>query len=122
MRITKYGHSCLYIEEAHCRILIDPGVFCFEGTTLKPEDIPPCDVLLLTHEHQDHTYPPALKTILQKSQPLILTNAGVQKVLREHAIESEVLARGEERMVKGVAVGGVAVRGIACDHAFIGDF
>ncbi len=100
MRITKYGHSCLFVEEGAARILIDPG----------------CNVLLLTHEHPDHTDPEAPKVILQKSAPVILTNMGVQKVLRENGIVGEVLARGEEREVQGTKI-----RAVACDHGHIAD-
>lgn len=122
MRITKYGHSCLYIEEGGARILIDPGSYCFQDLPLKPEDIPVCDVVLLTHEHADHTYPEALKIIIAKSKPLIVTNAGVQKFLQTQGIACEVLGRGAERKIKGTDVGGVAMRGIACDHGNIADF
>ncbi len=119
MRITKLGHSCLYIEEAGTRILIDPGSFCFMDTGFKVEDLPECDVLLLTHEHQDHTHLPAVEAVVAKSKPVIITNAGVQKILGEHNIESEVLARGEEKKVGNISIGGIGVRGIACDHAVI---
>ncbi|MBP9694894.1 MAG: MBL fold metallo-hydrolase [Candidatus Magasanikbacteria bacterium] len=27
MRITKFGHSCLLVEENDVRVLIDPGAF-----------------------------------------------------------------------------------------------
>lgn len=116
MRITKYGHSCLFVEEGEARILIDPGSYVFLDALPKPEDLPQCNVLLLTHEHPDHTYPEALKVILQKSRPTILTNIGVQKVVREHSIESDVLYRGEERVVRGVAI-----RAVACDHGLIAE-
>lgn len=122
MRITKYGHSCLYVEEGGARILIDPGNYCFLGTSLKPEDLPQCDVVLLTHEHPDHTYPEALKVIIAQSKPLIVTNAGVQKFLQTLGIASEVLGRGAERTIKGTAVDGISMRGIACDHGHIADF
>lgn len=122
MHITKYGHSCLYIEEGGARILIDPGSYCFQDMPLTPQDLPACDVVLLTHEHPDHTYPEALKIIIAKSKPLIVTNAGVQKFLQTHGIESEVLGRGAERKIKGTDVGGVAMRGIACDHGLIANF
>lgn len=126
MRITKYGHSCLFVEEGEARILIDPGSYCFKDTALKPDDLPECNVLLLTHEHPDHTFPEALKIILDRSRTsmlrsmevrggaVVLTNAGVQKVLREQGIESELLARGEERTVHGVKI-----RAVACDHGVI---
>lgn len=132
MRITKYGHSCLYVEVGSVRILIDPGNYVFLDAPIKPEDLPPCNVLLLTHEHPDHTYPEALKVILQKSKPLILTNAEVQNMLRNHGIESEILKPGDERIVVGEGLsfarqkdspsgGGVTIRAVACDHGHIAD-
>ena len=128
MKITKYGHSCLYIEEGSARILIDPGNYVFKDSLVKPEDLPECNVLLLTHEHPDHTYPEALKIILKNkhsengaiapiSELVILTNTAVRKVLEQNGITgSAVLGRGEERIVHGVTI-----RGIACDHGHIAD-
>ena len=121
MRITKFGHSCLFVEEGEAKILIDPGSYCFLDQPLQPEDLPECNVLLLTHEHPDHTYPEAIRKIresgiMNQESGLILTNVDVQKILHEQGIESEVLDRGEERTVYGVAI-----RGVACDHGHIAD-
>ncbi len=116
MKVTKFGHSCLYVEEGDARILIDPGSYVFKETTVRPEDIPAADVILLTHEHADHTDPDALRVILKKNAASIWTNAGVQVALAKHGIASEVIARGATRTMKGVSV-----RGIACDHGFISD-
>jgi len=49
MRITRYGHSCLLVEHADARVLLDPGVFStgferLEGLT----------AVLVTHQHPDH--------------------------------------------------------------------
>lgn len=107
MRVTKYGHSCLFVEEEQAKILIDPGIFCFKDANLKPEDLPECNVLLITHSHSDHFDLGALKIILQKSKPVILTTAEVRKVLAEHSIVSEVLQAGDERLEYGVVVHGV---------------
>ena len=64
MKIYKYLHSCLVLEENGKRLLIDPGAFSFLEGLLKPEDIGPVDAILLTHQHLDHYYPDALKIIL----------------------------------------------------------
>src|SRR3989338_4899247 len=116
MRITKFGHSCLFIEEGEARILIDPGSYVFKDVALKPEDLPQCNVLLLTHEHPDHTDPAALKTIyelgiMNHESGVILTNAGVQKVLKvqeqqeqQEQLSVEILKPGEERVVHGVTI------------------
>lgn len=60
------GHSSFYLQLGGKKILIDPVLSsygapvpfvnkAFAGTNVyKPEDIPPIDVLLLSHEHWDH--------------------------------------------------------------------
>ena len=49
MKITKFGHACLLIEEAGSSILIDPGAYSsgFEGLT-------GLAAILITHVHPDH--------------------------------------------------------------------
>jgi L-ascorbate metabolism protein UlaG (beta-lactamase superfamily) len=115
MKITKFGHSCLFIEEGDARILIDPGVFSFEDMTT--DAIPSCNIILITHAHGDHADPERIAAIVARDKPFVLTNAGVQTALAEHDVESTVIARGETRTEHGITM-----RGIACDHAFIGDW
>jgi L-ascorbate metabolism protein UlaG (beta-lactamase superfamily) len=50
MKITKYGHCCLLIEERGIRILTDPGAF----TANIHSSLTGIDVILYTHEHADH--------------------------------------------------------------------
>ncbi|WP_278313572.1 MBL fold metallo-hydrolase [Lolliginicoccus levis] len=49
MRLTHFGHSCLFAEIAGTRVLLDPGTFShgFEGIT-------GLDAILITHQHPDH--------------------------------------------------------------------
>lgn len=49
MKITKFGHCCLLVEENNLRILIDPGNYLKRADDLK--DI---DTMLITHSHQDY--------------------------------------------------------------------
>jgi len=49
MNITKFGHSCLFVEEQELRIIVDPGTYSTMQNGL--HDI---DVLIITHEHEDH--------------------------------------------------------------------
>ena len=49
MRLTKFGHSCLLVEEGGARVLLDPGSFSdgferLEGLT----------AVCVTHQHADH--------------------------------------------------------------------
>jgi L-ascorbate metabolism protein UlaG (beta-lactamase superfamily) len=56
MRITKYTHACVRLEEAGRVLVIDPG----EWT--EPEALVGADAFLVTHEHGDHIDPPRLAT------------------------------------------------------------
>lgn len=49
MRLTKFEHACVYIEDGNARILIDPGAHShgFESLT----DL---TAILITHQHADH--------------------------------------------------------------------
>lgn len=50
MKLTKYGHSCLYIELDGKAVLFDPGVF----SPVPVETITKLDYICITHEHPDH--------------------------------------------------------------------
>lgn len=65
MVIEKFLHSCLRVTNGGQRLLTDPGAFCFADGRVKPEDLGPVDVILLTHEHPDHFEPEALRRIVQ---------------------------------------------------------
>ncbi|HSX23818.1 MAG TPA: MBL fold metallo-hydrolase [Candidatus Saccharimonadales bacterium] len=58
MKITKYEHACLNIEEQGRRLLIDPGTF----TTSIP-DFANIAAVVVTHVHQDHLDAEKLKAI-----------------------------------------------------------
>ena len=77
MRITKFGHSCLLVEENNERILVDPGVW-----SVLPDSLSAVQAILLTHEHPDHIDPNLLHAVLAKSpEATIYTNKAVGKKL-----------------------------------------
>ena len=62
MRLTKYGHSCLLVEEGPARLLLDPGTLSggfeeLEGLT----------AVLVTHQHADHLDLQRLRTLLDRN-------------------------------------------------------
>jgi L-ascorbate metabolism protein UlaG (beta-lactamase superfamily) len=109
MKITKYGHACLLVEEGNARILIDPGIWN------PTPDVTGVHAVLVTHEHQDHVDVGQLKEVLGKNPGAsVITHEGVGKVLSEAGISYAVLEEG------GVAdVNGVSVQGVGHDHAII---
>jgi len=113
MKITKYPQSCFLIEAEGKKILIDLGNLVFELHDIKLEDFREIDIVLLTHKHDDHCYPEALKTIVENNTPLILTNPEVQEIIKNNGIESELIAIDEER-----AFGNVKIRAVPALHGY----
>ncbi|MEK7623095.1 MAG: MBL fold metallo-hydrolase [Patescibacteria group bacterium] len=110
MKITKFGHSCLLIEEKDARILIDPGSY-----STGQNDVRDVDVILITHEHQDHLSVESLQKILPNNPVAkIYTNSEVGQKLSEAGILWEQLGDKEQVTVKGLLI-----EGVGADHALV---
>lgn len=89
MQVTKYIHSCLFLEEAGKTILIDPGNYTYQAQVLTLDSIKNLDYLLITHEHADHFYLPFIKEILSKFPDVkIMTNNSVVNLLSKEEISA----------------------------------
>lgn len=109
MNITKFGHCCLLIEVDGVRILTDPGNY---SETPMVSDI---DVVLITHEHQDHCHVESLSIVLAKnSAARVITHPGVGKILEADGITWDSIANGEEKELRGVKV-----KSVGTEHACI---
>lgn len=62
MKLTKYEHSCLLLEIADERLIIDPGVF-----SMPLGDIGGVVAVVITHEHADHWTPEQLDRIIERN-------------------------------------------------------
>jgi L-ascorbate metabolism protein UlaG (beta-lactamase superfamily) len=112
MRISKYIHSCLLVEDAGTRLLFDPGKFSFLDGAVKPDSFQDLDAILLTHQHPDHMDDVSLKTIAANNpKAVILANAQIQKRLAEAGLEVEVFESGSRQ------VGGCTLEAIVAAHA-----
>jgi L-ascorbate metabolism protein UlaG (beta-lactamase superfamily) len=110
MKITKYGHSCLLVEEKSARLLIDPGGFSsgFEAIT-------GITAVLYTHQHGDHFDPAKLKVIADNN-PLvqILADEGTAAQIGLDTAGLSIARHGES-----TELGGVTVEVIGHEHAVI---
>ncbi len=111
MRITHLGHSCLLLELADTRILIDPGVFT--------PDLAPAsdlDAIVVTHQHPDHLDQSRLPALLAANPgALLLTDPETAQIVR--GLGYDVVAQdGSTR-----AVGAVTLRPVGEKHALINE-
>lgn len=92
--ITFVGHGSLRFDYAGKVIYVDPY-----GKVGDYAAMPPADLVLLTHEHQDHLDPAALAKITGPETPLVLTGAGLQALGR-----GMVLENGQAATVAGIPI------------------
>ncbi len=117
MKIQKFLHSCILLEKNGTRLLIDPGNYCFIEKKLVPEDLGAVDVILITHEHQDHVDSSALLKILERKKAKIYCTAGTQRILNEAGIESELVTPGK---IKEIADFRIEIIDIKHDGPLVG--
>ena len=90
MKITKYAHSCLLLEDQGKIVLIDPGSFS-EGV-LPVEKLTQMDYLLITHEHFDHFSLPLVKQLVAKFPKIkIITTNTIKDLLANENISATTI-------------------------------
>lgn len=91
MRLTKYAHACVLVEDGDARILIDPGVYSPGFETLTD-----LSAILITHQHADHVDLKRLPTLLERNPTAALhSDEGTAAVLREHGVDAEIVRDGD---------------------------
>jgi len=96
--VTMVGHASLLIQTEGLNILTDPiwskraSPFSFLGPKryrdpgIAFEDLPPIDLVLISHNHYDHMDIPTLKRLHKKWNPQILVALGNQSYLEDRGI------------------------------------
>ena len=98
MKIRKVGHCCLFIQTDRINILTDPGIFSVAQNSIK--DI---DIILITHEHEDHLHVDSLKEVLVNNpEAKVITNSSVGKILESENISYEILEGEGGKEIEGV--------------------
>ncbi len=108
MKITKLGHCCLVLEINGIKIVTDPGSF-----TETQNELEGINVILITHEHQDHFHIESVKAMLAKNpSATVITNAAVGALLEKEGITSTRVGDDEQ-----AEVAGIKIEGFGKDHA-----
>jgi len=100
MRITKFGHSCLLIEEQSAKLLLDPGSFSHNL-----EQVDGLDAILITHQHADHVDPAVLRRLLtDNGTATVYGETETVAMLAAAGIAAQTVRDGDELDVSGVRI------------------
>ncbi|MEO6923090.1 MAG: MBL fold metallo-hydrolase, partial [Bryocella sp.] len=103
LRVTWFGHSSLLLEIDGFHILVDPiwekraspvqfaGPKRFFAPTLRLEDLPRIDVVLISHDHYDHLGHHTVTSLAElpsTANARWITSLGVGKRLRNFGVDS----------------------------------
>jgi len=95
MKISKYIHACILLEEKDRGLLFDPGALTFMDGGVQPELFTGLDVVVITHHHSDHLDAKGLQAILAHNEgAVVVTNAQIAAELQKSNITATVLEQG----------------------------
>lgn len=87
MKITKFIHSCVLVEDNGKTVLFDPGNYTRESNLLDLSKIDRLDAIAITHEHMDHMDIPLIKQIVTKfPNTPIFGNTSIKGILEKEGI------------------------------------
>lgn len=73
MKITKFVHSCLLVEDAGRVALFDPGNFSYDAGFFSPASFNALDDIIITHAHSDHCHIPLLQELVKSFPSATIT-------------------------------------------------
>jgi N-acyl-phosphatidylethanolamine-hydrolysing phospholipase D len=116
--VTWIGHSTLLVQLDGVNLLTDPtwsermgplsgtvGVRRFTPPAIALEDLPPIDVVLISHDHYDHLDQPTVLRLAEAFNPLFVVPLGIKEWLGDRGITNVVeLDWSESISVKGLHI------------------
>ena len=100
MQLTKYGHSCVRVDDGERTLVLDPGAF----SDLDPA-LDGADAVLITHEHVDHVNGDRLRAAAQADPRLrIWAPAAVASAFADLGEQMVAVGPGESFEAAGFAV------------------
>ncbi|HBQ11838.1 MAG TPA: hypothetical protein DEF51_12025 [Myxococcales bacterium] len=123
LRVTFVNHATFLLQLGGLNVLTDPvwgertspvgfaGPKRFRPPGIRFEDLPPIDVVLVSHNHYDHMDFPTLRRLAARDRPRILVGLGNAGLLRESGVEGgeDLDWDGAIEVAPGVRVHGVPV-------------
>ncbi len=101
LSVTLVNHATLLVQLDGLNILTDPiwakrtsplsfvGPARFRAPAIRFDDLPPIDLILLSHNHYDHLCLPTLKRLAEAhNNPIIYTGLGNAALLSRHGLRS----------------------------------
>lgn len=116
MRATWIGHATLLVQTQGLNILTDPiwsdtaGPFGIGPRRVAApgigfDDLPPIDLVLVSHNHYDHMDLATLKRLWERDRPLIVTSLGNDRVIAQAGVPARALDWGQRLALRpGIAV------------------
>jgi N-acyl-phosphatidylethanolamine-hydrolysing phospholipase D len=116
--VTWIGHSTLLVQLDGVNLLTDPtwsermgplsgtvGVRRFTPPGIALEDLPPIDVVLISHDHYDHLDQPTVLRLAEAFNPLFVVPLGIKEWLADRGITNVVeLDWSESTSVRGLHI------------------
>lgn len=91
MRLTKFDHACVLIEDGEARVLIDPGAY-----TPGFETLTGLTGVLITHQHADHLDPERIGALLNANpDAAVHADQGGLEVLAGLGIDATLATAGD---------------------------
>lgn len=128
MVATWVGHATVLVQTGGLNILTDPiwsdraSPFSFFGPRrvaqpgIRFDDLPPIDLVLVSHNHYDHMDLATLKRLWDRDRPRVVTSLGNDAILRSRGIEATALDWNGAAAVRGRAGGAAAVHVVRNHH------
>lgn len=98
LRVTLVNHSTVLLQQSASNILTDPiwsqrvSPFSWIGPRrrrnpgVRKDDLPPIDIVLISHNHYDHLDLPRLRWLAHRGHSVFITPIGVARLLRSENI------------------------------------
>jgi L-ascorbate metabolism protein UlaG (beta-lactamase superfamily) len=104
MRLTKFVHACVLVEDKDHVALFDPGEFAWQSGLFKVDALNKLDYVLITHDHFDHFHEPFVDALLQKFPDVMFFSTGeVVRKLKAKGIQKALSLSHHDVVVQSLA-------------------